>query len=664
MRASMPWRRCALLLTVVLLGLAAGSGAAGKNAIGFNEDGWEYLKKENYRRAVFSFKNALQQNARYKEALLGLGRAYLGLEAYEQAYELFDRVQKIDPRSAEAVTGMGLTLTGLGNYAEALKQFDRARALSEDNLEARYGTAQLYARMGKRIWARTMADSILRVEPFHTPTLLLMAELKSADNRLKEAKRFVQKALDANGESPQAYITLGDILFREYLATEDEAYRDEAREALANALSIRPDSFAANRLMGQVSLNEGRYADAVAHFTKALSETDGGAIRYSRAVSHDRAGAAEAAHDDFAEAYRAAPADSILRGRFEDFLVMREYKIGNPSRVMLNTDEYNLAVNRAKKNLADQVIMYLRRALLMNPLNVEARERLMDYYRVQNYDEFYIDELKEMVRLFPEGNYSDRLSVAVVKRRERLTHREGFSAEPPTRDVPGVLVLDFDSATGTSPHPDAGRVMASQLSFVLGQYGRMTPAGMRKRAAVPCGLRCGGEHLAQTLETIEDKVKAGELAPVDYVVYGTFRESSNYLALDCRLMDFNKGFIIGEFSLAETGKEMLPNLVLRAAKRIYAMMPYRGRVLTVKDEGVIVNLGLFDGVTAGDRLRVYQFDNDRSWGGSLRRTIILSVKESDTLLCYAEPLRQADLGTLTLNDKVYPQNKRRARRIE
>ena len=47
---------------------------------------------------------------------------------------------------------------------------------------------------------------------------------------------------------------------------------------------------------------------------------------------------------------------------------------------MLNREQYELAVNREKKNFPDQAVMYLRRSLLLNPMNMEARELLMDYY--------------------------------------------------------------------------------------------------------------------------------------------------------------------------------------------------------------------------------------------------------------------------------------------
>jgi tetratricopeptide (TPR) repeat protein len=609
------------------------------------------------------FKNALKQNPKYKDSLIGLGKAFLEVEAYEQSYDLFIRALKIDGKSVDALVGLGKTLTRLGRYREAIEQFDKATRLSEDNLEAKYGTALLYHSMGKKIWARRILNNILKVNPFHYDSLLLMAEIKSSEKRLKEALSYVEKAIESSSESPLAYITSGEIMIRQYLDNENEDTLVEAKDSLSNALSIRPDSYRANRVLGTVALIENNYDQAISYFSAASSNMKNGTLLYSLAVAHDMAGNIEKSLQQFTRARKKLPSDSILRSRLEDFLVFRDIKIGNPIRVELGKEEHNLALNRAKKHMPDQVIMYLRRTLLMNPMNVEARELLMDYLHVQGFDRFYIDEMKELLRLFPGNKYRDKLRVAVIKRRDRLYHREGYSSELPDRDVPGVLVVGFDSDV-ISPHPDTGEVIASHLTFLLGQFGRMHPVGIRSRRSVSCGLKCGGDHLEQTMATVEQKEKNGEIGPVDYIIYGTYRERGNGITIEVSVMDFHKGFIIGEFTLTGTGKESLPKLALRSAKRIYSMVPFKGRVLKLTDNGIITNLGLFDGIKPGSKLVIYKFGNDLLTRDQLKRKIIFTVRESDTIISRAVPERPPEMDDVDLHDTVLPLKKRRAKKIE
>lgn len=332
----------------IAVSFTAGHGAA-KNAIGHNKDGWDYLKKENYKKAIISFKNALHDNPKYREALIGQGKAYLEVEAYDQSYDLFSDALAIDKKSVDALVGLGKTLTAMGRYSEAIKFFDRALKISGQNLDARYGIAYVYHSLGKRIWAKRTLDTILRIDPYHYDSLLLMADIKSAENRHRESKKYAEKAIDSNSESSRGYTLYGEILLREFLNSEDDDILDEAKEALSNAISIQPAAYQANRTLGYISLMERKYPEAVNYFNTAISDLGSGTLLYSLAVSHDRAGNKEEALDNFLKALKKDPSDSILRSRLEDFLVFRDYKIGHPARVMLNKEHYELAVNREKR---------------------------------------------------------------------------------------------------------------------------------------------------------------------------------------------------------------------------------------------------------------------------------------------------------------------------
>ncbi|MCP4138087.1 MAG: tetratricopeptide repeat protein [bacterium] len=656
-------KRLILCGLVGLLFLMQPFTANGKNARFYNKQGWKHLERSYAYKAIFSFKNALKQNPKYKEALIGLGKAYHELEAYEQALELFNLALGVDKNDSRAMVGAGLTLTKMGLYTKGLEYFNKAIKAPGKALTAHYGIANLYFTMNKKIWAKRKIDHILRIDPFHYDTLLLMADIKILEKRLGEAKEFAQKAIDSNSESPRGFTKFGEILFHHYLETGNSDSLAEAKYSLKNALSINPKSFRANRVMGNISLAEKNYPLAVSYFEKAQGESPNSSMLYSLAISYDMAGNKAQALKYFLEAYKKTPSDSILRSRLEYFLVYSDYKIGHPARIMLNKEHFQLAGQKRRKNLPSEVIMYLRRTLLLNPMNANAREELMSYYSVLNYNRFYIDEIKSLLRLYPGKKYQDLLSVAVIKRRELLYHKEGYSAETPPRDVPVVLVLDFQSQGTITTHQDAGSVIGNYVSFVMRQYGRMKPLGTRERALAVKGLHRGSGRLEENLEKIGEKIKAGEIAPVDYVVYGNYNETGNRIYLESKLLDFHKGIVIGEFNIFESGKESLPVVSLRAAKRIYGLIPYKGKVLKLKDKGILVNLGLYDGMEPGSQLVIYTKPGLTSKKEG-KRSMVFTIRETSTLVSYAEPQKKSYLNKIDSSDTVYPLKKRRAKRIE
>ncbi len=659
---------------IILIVIAPGAGlnrAAGKNAVSYNNDGWDHLKRSENYKAIFSFKNALQKNPKYKDALLGLGRAYYNINEFEMSVDLFNRVLKIDDSSHKAHVGIGLALSRMGKFSKALNFLNRAVELSEDNIDAKYGIAYLYSLMNKPSWAKRKLAGILRINPYHFHSILLMADLKVGDNRMKEARELVEKAISINSKVPDGYVKLGEILFRDYIVTENDDSLKEAREALGNALSINRDNFPANRIMGMLLLDQGNrnsseddYLGAISYFRKARKGIDGGNMLYNLAISYDRAGDKSAAMEHFLKALKKSPFDSILIRRFEDFLIMRDYKIGHPARIMLNREQYSLALNRMKKNFPDEVIFYLRRALLLNPMNREAREHLISYYSALDFNRFYIEEIKGLMRFFPERKYRDRLSAAVSRRRKRLYHIEGFSSDYPPRDVPRIFVMDFSSGGRIPEHPDAGSVLGNMVTFAIGQFGRMITTGIRERYPVARNLKSEGDYLGLSMGELSDRIKKGVLKPVDLVLYGDYRENGDRISIHCRLMDYHNGIVLGRFAVSESGKESLSRLSLRIARKIYDMIPYRGRVLKLKENGIIVNMGLYDGVEPGKKLVIYKYSNDPRQPKKIRRKLVFTVKKADTLISFAEPGKSSDLGEIYSSDTVYPLKKRRAKMIE
>lgn len=677
-------KRSVLIVPVLVILLFTGMFISeAQNAVSLNKEGWNCYTRTEYDRALFNFLSSIRMNPRFGDSLLGAGKTYYQLGIYDRALEMFLDVLKLDSSSVDALNGVGMVLSETGRFSEAITYFEKALSLSGSSLESQYGLAYVYHRMDRKVWAKRKLEIIFKSNPYHFDSLLLMAEIKTEEGRLKEAREYIEKAIDSNSQSPVGYARYGRILFKNYIMENENDSLVEARESYSKALAINPDNYNSNLDMGLMELYEidnmmfeaslsgssdsagikQKSDSAASYISRAIKINKNSNAMYALSLSYEKGGDRTKALETMLDIYSKTPSDSMLRSRIEDFLVLNEYKAAYPARVMLSAENIELSGAAGRETLHNSVIYYLRRAMLLNPLNREVREKLIDYYSVLDYNVIMIDEMKNLLRQYPEFKYQEMLNIAIMKRRDRLYYREGYTIDDVPRDVPVVLVMNFDTGGKISSHPDAGKIAARGITFAMQQYGRMKVTGLGERESAAGNLKTNGENLFRSIKRIKELYERDNRR-LDYIVYGDIAEIDDYISVKCRVMDVDRGFIIGEFFDSKKGKENLAKLSLNVAGKLYDMIPYNGRVIKMKEKGVLVNLGLVDGINAGSQFIIYRNSRARSTNDIMKTGELLTVKESDTFISYAEPDRSELLNEIDSTFRVFPLKNRRARRIE
>ncbi len=678
------FKRFILIIPVVTVLLFSGDfSSEAQNAVSLNKEGWNYYTRTEYDRALFNFLASIRMNPGYNDSFLGAGKTYYQMGIYDKALDMFLGVLRLDSNSVDALNGVGMVLSETGRFSEAITYFEKAFSLSGSSLESQYGLAYVYYRMDRKVWAKRKLENVFKSNPYHFDSLLLMAEIKTEEGRLKDARGYIEKAIDSNSQSPAGFAKYGRILFKNYIIENNSDSLAEARESYAKALAINPDNYNANFDMGLMELYElesimfenalsgtsdrniiEQKTDSAASYISSANRVNRNShAMYALALSSEMAGDRPRALDTMLELYAKMPSDPVLRAKIEDFLILNEYKTAHPARIMLSSENIELSQAAGRETLHTSVIYYLRRAMLMNPLNRDVREKLINYYSILDYNIIMIDEMKSLLKQYPEFKYQEMLNIEIMKRRDRLYYREGYSIDEVPRDVPVVLVMNFDTMGKISNHPDAGRIAARGVTFAMQQYGRMKVTGLGERESAAGYLKTNGDNLFRSFKRIKE-LYGKDNRRLDYIIYGEISEVEDYLNVNCRIMDVDKGFIIGEISDSKKGKENLAKISLNLAGKLYDMMPYNGRVIKTKEKGILVNLGLVDGIKTGSQLVIYRNSRARSTNDIMRTGELLTVKEADTFISYAEPDRTDLLNEIDSTVRVFPLKNRRAKKIE
>ncbi len=643
-----------------------------ENALSTNNMGWENYKRGNYSKALNYFTRSLGYNRNYPDSLIGAGKCYLRLEIYDRALEMFQQALQRDGNSLEALNGIGLVYGATGKFSQAIAYLKRASKVSGNSLETDYAMAKVYFLMGKFIWSKRKLNSIFRKNPFHYRSLLLMADIKSREKRYDEASKLIVKAIETNGEKPLGHVKYGDILFDRYLADSTVDFAREARESYLRALAINPDDFEANLKMGLLILsmassetglveNQEGYGGSIVFFDRALKVNASLRVYYCLGLAYELSGKTKDAFATYMSAYKSYPGDSILRGKLESFLVSHNYKMGNPARVMLSREEIEEANQSGRYNLHRSVIFHLRKSLLLNPLNRDVREKLISYYSILDLNRLVIDEIKNLLKLYPENRYQDRLNLEIIKRRKRLYHREGYSSSPVPRDVPGLFVLNFHSQGKRNEHFDSGTVISESLKFALGQFGRLE---IKKFFGGVAPNTPTIRQIASPFDFAEKIRNTPQGKEIDFLLSGAVYEKDNFIKVHYKILDVKRGFVIYQGDATSRGRNSLANISIKIAEDIYDHIPYKGRILKVDSKGILVNLGLMDGIKKGAQLVIYRNIKSPNNNEVYRHGEILKVVESDSYLCYAVPDQPEILNKVDSTFVVLPLKQRRSRLVK
>lgn len=168
----------------------------------FNE-GMEYYQKgfeKNYLKAAEFFQKALNEDPKYSQAALYLGRAYHALYDYDRARKAFEQAIAIDPDYAEAQASYGGMLLDVGDLDAAIRHLTAAWQRDPSSSLTPALLAQAFTRKGAYEEGAKFAREAIRLNPGHAEAHFWLAE----------ALRFSRRCADAIAEYQQ-YLRLSDF---------------------------------------------------------------------------------------------------------------------------------------------------------------------------------------------------------------------------------------------------------------------------------------------------------------------------------------------------------------------------------------------------------------------------------------------------------------------
>jgi tetratricopeptide (TPR) repeat protein len=239
-------------------------------AVYHNNQGVTFLNKNDFERAEFEFKTAIELSPQYVEAYNNLGIVYKIQGKLGLAKQMFERAIKLDKKYAAAYSHLGAVLLTQGDVDGAIKQMKKG-------LKRDATIADIHYNLGLAYVEKTKRDKKSYIEEAEKE-LSIATEL---DPNLPHAHAVLAKVYYDTGEYEKAVIRyrlalgnepkdveLWQALGQTYLAKGEPLL---AQNCFQKALEMQPESKENHLGLGLFYLNEKRYEESINEFKAVVT---------------------------------------------------------------------------------------------------------------------------------------------------------------------------------------------------------------------------------------------------------------------------------------------------------------------------------------------------------------------------------------------------------
>src|SRR5215471_9738394 len=228
----------------------------------YTSDGMKALESGNYADAVVAFTKVIAADPKDYFAHFNLAMAHTFLHQDDQAVAEFRKTLEIKPRLYEAELNGSMVLMRQKNPGEALPWLEDAAEQKPGEFRPRYYLAEAELQTGDYAKAEENYKRSLALDPKSAEANLGVSQALVQQGRLDDAVPYLRKATEIRPN------------LRDYLLQLGTLYEKANRPAEAMAIYREfPDNPAVRTRLGEMLLEEKKYADAVPQLEAAYQKS-------------------------------------------------------------------------------------------------------------------------------------------------------------------------------------------------------------------------------------------------------------------------------------------------------------------------------------------------------------------------------------------------------
>ncbi len=530
---------------------------------------------EEYNEAIDNLMRAIEINPNYIDAILLLAKIHYLNNNFDYAFNYANRAMRLSSTSRDVILFVAAIEIKLQRYSDAEAKYRQVLQNDPLNAEAQNGLSEIYLLTGNAIMARRTLEQILNRDSTNFTANLLMAKYYE-DINSAQAIQYYENNIRLNSLNPDSFYTYSVYLYK--IGEFQKAY---IHINTAMQISNKPNykNFYAKLLL---SLN--RPDQSVEIFRSLLGNDNDNLVFYHLSFGYLMKG-------DFEQAISSLNRSLLLRSddeiaaRFYDSLLIEHLNGSDNRRISRSLQHYRTAMENKRGSNLDLYIFYLKESLRINPRNVESRIELANYYLSKNFPERYIRELSIVKQYTNDRSILDRIEIES----SRISYRLGDDWELNQYQVPVMQykIPLFINVNIENQHYKIESIAAYLLqrisydkqNFVIEVYDDSTYNRAQKR------------NIALSLKS-----------PFYFIFSAD--DNNRLTTLSLSSYNSNNNELIKNYRAVRQGNNRLVLSATSLSDQIADDIPFRARIIGIKDNRALINAGRYSGLRLRDRFIV------------------------------------------------------------
>lgn len=548
--------------------------------------GLEFQQDENFYAASQYYLEVVKDNPAFTEAWYKLAECSYKLGEFDLALQYLENAEKYERNNTKIQNLKGMVYVSLGQIEEAQKIFNDILKKAPNDIDAHFGLAEIELYEGRFSGAENEYMEALRRQNTNRKALLSLALVYAERGNFNQANANLRQALSYySGEAEVHY--LASIIYSiegDYITAEKQA---------RIAVEVNSNYDKAYDMLSTVLYQQGRYSEVVDISDYLISRNRKNTNAwFIKGLAQNKLGNTTSAIDTWTSGLSINPQDEIMRSAMENE-IRNTLSLEDKRRASYAKYHIDNARQYASRYDGSGAVYEYQRALLLDPMNYEARAAYADILEINGMYELYLEQLK-FIKEHSYDSLTKRQKTSLDDKIEAfdslLVDNLGlkWKVEPFYLDkTRWNIAVFYEESNNSYIHADTNRLVANAAADI---FSGVAITSVKTQVTPVSGY---GEAF-----------KNARAGGFDYFIILSLSEGENDMTLNSTMYSGRTGLEITKNSFYCTGNNRFSTVLRRFRNSILEKLSVRGRILARNGKTVLVDLGKSENIVADSVFKI------------------------------------------------------------